>query len=78
MDAVVEYVQEEYLRIEPVITGYGIKYSLDAAWYTSDGQYVEFCSSYHNVYYASVDAAIKTYEYEKEKSEHVEHLAKRW
>lgn len=68
MECVVEYAQVEYVRIEPEITGYGIKYSLDAAWYTNDGRYIEFCSSYHSVYYASVDAAIKTYEYEKEKS----------
>ena len=69
MDCVVEYVQEEYLRIEPVCTMRGIKYELDAAWFTGDGRYIEFCSSRHDVYYASVDAAIKTYEYEKERSE---------
>ena len=64
-----EYSHYEYLRIEPMCTVNGIKYAFDAAWFTSDGRYIEFCSSYYDVYYASVDAAIKTYEYEKEKSE---------
>ena len=67
MDIVAERAHEEYLLIEPVSTVYGIRYLLDAAWFTEDGRYIEFCSSYHDVYYASVDDAIKTYLYEKER-----------